>query len=260
MHKLFVAFIALIFSSFITTLIVISIAKADEAGTWINASLAVQKEADTLSLPSTLNGGNIDCTLGSSDCFISTPYGTFANSAIYLNGSSKSIPLLSYLENRQRVLLIPNSTTVISSISTPVFGLYLYFNNYLSVTKTLLPGTTQDALRINRPPDGRLADKSNNRLSADTESMSFSSNGQWMVVSIPNVAVARVDMQTFEVLPFGTKFDYGLGLAPSPKTAITNDGRYAVVASRDFNTFRIYDLSTCGPVPNTIVRNVNCQS
>ena len=69
-------------------------------------------------------------------------------------------------------------------------------------------------------------------MAADYGSISFSENGRWMVVSVPNVAMVRVDLNTFNVLPFAAGFDYSIGLSPSPQTAITNDGRYAVVASK----------------------------
>ena len=127
-----------------------------------------------------------------------------------------------------------------------------------SVTKTEVFGTSQ--YNINRLYDGRLVDKANHRLAADYASMSFSANGQWMVVSMPNVAMLRVNLDTFEVVPFATGFNYTIGLDPGIKTAITNDGRYAVVASKAFTRFGIYDLNTCTAVPDTINEPVACQS
>src|SRR3990167_6557459 len=90
--------------------------------------------------------------------------------------------------------------------------------------------------------------------------MSFSTNGRWMIVSIPNVAVARVNLQNFEVLPFAAKFNYGIGLPPDARTTITNDGRYAVVASKNQSRFILYDLDTCAATSNTISGPVACQS
>ena len=79
-------------------------------------------------------------------------------------------------------------------------------------------------------------------------------------MSDPNVAMLRVNLQTFEVTPFAAGFNYTEGLAPDLRTAISNDGRYVVVSSKNFNSFTIYDLSTCAAVPTNITGAVNCQS
>lgn len=242
--------------------ILVAVSWADEQSNWLNSDLKFQKEAETQSLPSALYG-NIDCATDSSGCAVSTLYGAATqNSTVRLNGTGSYYPILSYVENRQRYLPIPNSSTAITYTAGPVFGLYFYFNYSFSssIVKTFLPNTLQTAYKLARPPDGVLADKTGNRLAADVESMSFSPNGRWMVISIPNVAVARVNLQTFEVVPFGAKFNYGIGLSPAAKTAITNDGRYAVVASKDQSRFMLYDLSTCASTPNTISGPVSCQS
>src|SRR5690606_32614132 len=53
---------------------------------------------------------------------------------------------------------------------------------------------------------------------------------------------------------------YNIGVGPELQTTITSSGRYAAVASKSFTTFKLYDLSTCGPVPSHITGKVNCQS
>lgn len=263
MHKHFYVPLVILLGSVVGIFYTASITKADNSNSWLTSYLGFEKEADIQSLPSTLSGyGNIDCMQGPSGCSISALYGAVTNGYFQFNGTGSSYPVLSYLENRQRVIPIPNSNTAISYLTTPVFGLYFYFNHNFSssLTPTFLPGTTQKVYQLNRAPDGRLADKSNVRLAADTASMSFSTNGRWMVVSIPNVAVARVNLQTFDVLPFSPKFDYGIALPPDAKTAISNGGRYAVVASKNQSRFMLYDLDTCTAVPDTISGPVSCQS
>jgi lysophospholipase L1-like esterase len=121
-------------------------------------------------------------------------------------------------------------------------------------------GSNTPQYQINRLYDSKLADKAGHRLPADYASMSFSANGQWMVISEPNIAMLRVNLQTFEVTPFAPGFNYTIGLNPLPQTAISNDGRYATVASKDFGRFALYDLDTCVSVPDTISGPVSCQS
>ncbi len=152
---------------------------------------------------------------------------------------------------------------MISYTSGPAIGSYIYFNyNFsASVAKTGGFGTLLPLqYDIFRPPDGKFADKANHLLPADLASAGFSSNGRWMVVSDPNVAMLRVNLETFEVLPFAPSFSYTLGQDPGLRTAITNDGRYAVVVSSSFSTFKVYDLNTCSAAPDTISRPVACQS
>lgn len=248
---------------FSTAFLVVSTTKAADSLPWISSALSIQKQADTQSLPSSLNG-NIDCAVeDAANCSVATTYGAAGQgSRVRLNGSADFVPVISYIDSRQRFLPVPNSNTFITYTAEPPYGFYLYFNyNFSSsITKTFISGTNQTAYKVNRQPDGKLADKANHRLAADYTSISFSQNGQWMVVSQPNVAMLRVNLQTFEVLPFAPGFNYTIGLSPAPKTAITNDGRYAVVASKDFGRFILYDLNTCGAVPDTINGPASCQS
>lgn len=226
---------------------------------WINSNLIAQKQADTTSLPVTLGGyGNIDCAQEDIvNCSVPTNYGAAtSNSTVRITSSGKFSPVITYMDGRQHFFPAPNSDIAISYYSGPVYGLYLAFNySFMSVITR-----TGGSYTINRLPDGRLADKTNHLLPADITSMSFSENGRWMIVSSPNLAILRVDLQTFEVVPFATGFNYTIGLDPSAKTAISNDGRYAVVSSNNFSTFKVYDITSCSTVPNTITGPVSCQS
>ena len=260
MHKQLVLLAGVIVA--LTGLISVLRAQAAESSPWISSSLFLEKEADAQSLPNAWNG-NIDCFSESSPlCSVPALYGSATpNSTVRLNSSNNYYSVYSYVENKQRFLPIPNSSTAITYTTEPSYGFYFYFNyNFSSsITKSFVPGVGT-SYQINRPPDGKLVDKSNRRLAADYTSLSFSANGQWMVVSHPNVAMLRVNLQTFEVLPFGQGFNYTIGVDPAPKTAITNDGRYAVVASKNFDRFLLYDLSTCASAPDAINGPVVCQS
>lgn len=231
-----------------------------DSSSWISSTLTAQKQADTTTLPTTVSGnGNIDCDMEDAhNCSVPTNYGTASADGIArINSSSKFIPVITYIDGQQHFFPVPNSDMAISYYSGgAVYGLNAAFN-YNFIASTTKTGNTYT---ITKPPDGKLSDRAKHLLAADTASTSFSENGRWMVVSIPNNAVARVNLETFEVLPFAPGFNYTIGLDPSVKTAITNDGRYAAVSSNNFSTFKIYDLSTCAAVPDTITSPVACQS
>jgi hypothetical protein len=261
MHKHISARVVFTVAIFLIGLLAIVRAGADSPSLWVSSPLSIQKQMDIQSLPSSLSD-NIDCYMeDATNCDVPTAYGEARpNGTVRLNGSNDFKPVLSYIENRQRFLPIPNSTTAISYTAEPVFGLYLYFNYNFSSSVKLARSFGVDEYQIIKPPDGKLIDKAKHRLAADPASMSFSQNGQWMIVSDPNVAMLRVNLQTFEVVPFAPSFDYSVGLDPAVKTAITNDGRYAVVASKNFGVFKIYDLNTCAITPDTISGPAVCQS
>src|SRR6185436_7437328 len=65
---------------------------------------------------------------------------------------------------------------------------------------------------------------------------------------------------TFEVLPFMNPFTYNNGDSPGAQTAISNDGRYAMVSSRSYSLFRIFDLATCQNIPTAVTGPAQCQS
>ena len=261
MHKLLSARVVTAVVIFIIAVLAVSAARADNSSPWLNTALGLQKQADTKAVPTAWNG-NIDCAPEDNfTCSVPTAYGAATqNNAVRLNGTPDFRPVISYIDNRQHFLPVPNSSTVITYTTEPPYGFYLYFNyNFSSAIKAVNNSSAQQ-YQIVRPPDGKLADKTGHRLAADYASMSFSQNGQWMVVSQPNVAMLRVNLQTFEVVPFAPKFDYTIGLDPAVKTAISNDGRYAVVASKDFNSLAIYDLNTCPAAPDNISGPLSCQS
>ena len=263
MRKHFFALLSLFLGLFLIVFLGIAITSAESNNSWLTSNLRFEKEIETQSLPTTFGSyGNIDCAQDYNGCTISTLYGSVTNGYFLFNGSDDPIQVLSLLEFKPRIVPVPNTNTVISYLTTPPFGLHFYFNHNFSssVTAANLPGSGKQAFVIGQDPDGVLADRLGALLAADINSMSFSPNGRWMVVSVPNIAVVRVNLQTFEVLPFGDKFNYGIGLTPAAKTAITNDGRYAIVASKDQSRFKLYDLETCAAIPSTISGPVNCQS
>ncbi|HXY17877.1 MAG TPA: SGNH/GDSL hydrolase family protein, partial [Candidatus Nitrosopolaris sp.] len=239
--------------------------QADSSASWLgDAPLRLQQESNLSSVPGSLNG-NIDCQQeDGANCVVATLYGSASSSgSIRLNGTGNYYPVFTQIDGQRHFLAVPNSDIGISYSITPQNGLYLYFNHGLSASlksvEVNVPGGFSWEYHINSPPDGRLQDQGGNLLAADYDSMSFSADGHWMVVTVPNITTVRVNLQTLEVLPFGPGFNYGIGLAPAAQTAISNDGRYAVVASKNFGIFQIYDLSTCAAPPPHITAPVDCQ-
>ncbi|HEX5395075.1 MAG TPA: SGNH/GDSL hydrolase family protein [Candidatus Saccharimonadales bacterium] len=264
MRKHFLQFICVLLAVVISALFFILPAKANDTSPWITAALNIQKQTDTSSLPISLNG-NIDCyRVSSGGCAVPAPYGIFneSNSSLSFSSVGSYKPILNYIEGSQKVLAVPNSNTLISYNTTPVFGWNIFFNDTYAFIKSDSIYTnygTRDVYKMTAPPSGVLADRSGHLLAADYNSMSFSDDGNWLVAAEPNVATLRVNLRTFEVLPFGPRFVYGIGNPPDIKTAVTEDGRYAIEASYNQNRFAIYDLDTCAlPVPDTISGPVNC--
>ncbi len=230
---------------------------------WLEPNqLILHKQNIALASPSSLYG-NVDCALqADSTCTVSTGYGYVDQTGSVKFKNTKSYhKIYSYIDERPHLIAVPGSDMAITYTTTPPYGVYLYFNAGLQpfVAKITPPGSPNFDYQLNQPPDGKLADLAGNLLAGDPASISFSSNGKWMVVSSPNTAMLRVDLNTFEVLPFATGFNYSIGVDPAPHTAISNDGRYAVVSSKDFGRFEIYDLSTCGSVPMAVNGPVSCQ-
>lgn len=195
-------------------------------------------------------------------CVVDTGFGAFSTSN-YLQrpGSTASGKVLTANGGSTILVPIPYSSTGLTMGGGTSYGYYLFFWDNLdqSLSSTALnDGQVVHKLPATSPVS--LRDKSGRLLPAAHESMSFSANGDWMVVDIPFVATVRVNTKTREVLPFGSSVNYAIGLGPGFSTAISPDGRYAMVASNTFGILRIYDLSTCGPVPNTITTKVPCGS
>jgi len=93
------------------------------------------------------------------------------------------------------------------------------------------------------------------------DNFGVSDNGEWAIVDSPGRGILRINLVTMEVLPFTNSFELGNGTGASIRSAISSDGRYAVVASKAYNYFKVFDLSTCSSVPNTITAPVTgCQS
>ncbi|HEU4607860.1 MAG TPA: hypothetical protein VFS31_07105, partial [Chitinophagaceae bacterium] len=250
------------------------LANASPASPWMDApELYLQKvaEVDQTDIPNTMfAAGNIDCSMNDDGhCSIDTTYGAVFSSS--LKSINKWVPIKDFGNNSANFFAIPHSDTSITTSFTPLAS-YMYFtyNTHASLTPVFtipvhssvdgLDKPILDHFQLNHAPDKRLTDRTNKRLAGDINSMAFSGNSEWMVVTSPNAATLRVNVASGEVLPFGRIFIYGNGLNPVPKNAITSDGRWAAIASQDASTFEVYDLDSCSETPDSITKPTDCRS
>lgn len=193
-------------------------------------------------------------------CVVDTAFGVVSTGgSVQRPGTIVSGPTMLSSGVNFTLMPIPLSTTALNLYPGPSYGSYARFIHNLDAgmsTKTQSDGTVQHT--IFSPVERAISDNAQNKLAIDYSSIAFSPDGQWMVADAPSIGAIRVEVATGKVLPFGPSFNYGVGLSPSLQTAITSDGRYAAIASLDFNIFRLYDLSTCAVVPDQITSAVTC--
>lgn len=232
-------------ASIILMRLAIGVSELTANSSWLTVhSLSFEKQAD---ISNPILNGNVDCyPAENSRCILETNYGEAdSTGAVRLRNSTDFYPVYSQVDNRRHFISIPNSDGFLTYTTEPVYGVYLNFNyGFTNSVKKIQDGTSYD-YQVIEPPDGEIKDQNNDLLAADTDSLSFSENADWMVLSSPNVGMYRVNLSTLESNLFAAGFDYTKGISPAPQTAITNDGRYVAVASKDYSSFKLYDLSTC---------------
>ncbi|HET6924824.1 MAG TPA: SGNH/GDSL hydrolase family protein [Candidatus Saccharimonadales bacterium] len=256
------------------------IVRADQPG-WLSSS--DPKLSKVIDLPSNQSPGmsNRDCTPLSYSA-VDPTYGTksaktacfghsilgfmgLAGSPYIADNSSIGMNMVGYGNNQYLLQPIPNQAMVLSTTSAPVQGAYLHF--YTDVTQHLTTlysqmNDTEYGYAVNALPDFDLRDKNNALIPANISgTLSYSSDGAWMLIDAYGRGFLRVNLATFDVLPFSQSLtgvnDYSsqIGL-----TAISDDGRYAVIASDNYHFFKVYDLSTCtGTTDASYSKPLNCQ-
>lgn len=195
-----------------------------------------------------------DSTLGQMDLF---------GSPVIFGGTGQAVQII---PDYPYVLQpIPNQGMMLALNSAQVTGSYLHF--YTDIRQDLTPNYVDRigslaSYSINKPPDVDLRDKNNALIAANAVgTMSYSSDGSWMVVDSPGGSFLRVNLATFDILPFAQSLngvgDYANRLAA---TAISDDGKYAAVASFDYSYLRVYDLTTCAGTTNAnYSQQLDCQ-
>jgi len=195
-------------------------------------------------------------------CYISTPAGQ-VNPNGYINISGT--PYVADITNASGALstysVLSNTDVFMSNVGSAPVGLYVWFDHLLSSLTFSNTSNGKLLAKINPQNQTLLSDKDGRALPVMADNFSVSDNGQWAVVDSPGRALIRINLNTMEVLPFTSSFEYGNGVGASIRTAITSDGRYVAVASKNYNYFKVFDLSTCAVVPSTINAPVGgCQS
>jgi hypothetical protein len=255
----------------------ISPVRADASYGWL--SQASPQVANVTQLPSNQSPGisNRDCiqqsfnfinpTTGNydsaADCMVQTTRGSMQpfGSTIVFDGTGAQLnPNYPYIPQP-----IPNQGMTLALTSAPVNGSYMHFyrdiaahlnRNYSPITGRLLSFT------VNAEPDFSLRDKTNALLPTNAlGTLSYSSDGSWMLVDTPGGSFIRVNMATFDVLPFAPSLNrVGDNSNYKGITAISDDGQYAAI-SDGLNYFKVYDLSTCtGSTNNNYSQQMDCQS
>lgn len=182
-------------------------------------------------------------------CATYAPYGKFNNNYLQLNNTGL------YGTVSETVRPIPGSRTAIKFYG----GTSIVSNAYLipDFSSLLKPSSSSDGkLTYSLKPYNAifLRDKRGSLLNIDHNSVSFSSNGDWMIANSYE-GMLRINLKTYETLLFDEPFREG---NPVVQSAISGDGRYAVLSSAPFFRFRLYDLQSCPTVNNTVLDRKNC--
>lgn len=194
-------------------------------------------------------------------CFVQTNFGEVESSWLMkFAGTNLAGQFINYPGYASSIIAIPNSSNVIHTTSAAPNGVYLYLTRSIPSPLAIKKSVTGEVTyTFKQPPELGLRDTNGQLMAAQTDSLSFSRNGKWAVVDLPNRAMVRINTETFEALPFMSPFAYN-GDSPAAQTAISNDGRYAIVSSKSFGVFRIIDLSTCTNIPAAMTRSSTCES
>lgn len=181
------------------------------------------------------------------DCAVNTPRGM--TDGTYLDAG---VPAGKFTGASAPIMKIPNSKTLLSVRSVMAGALEATFYKAIVPQTDSITGEVQ----FNLVGSSSLTDQSGAKIYLRPNSMGFSSDGRWMVAD-STIGFIRVDLGTKTVLPFATGLVYDAGFDPTPKVAISSDGRYTAISSGG-NLFSIYDLSTCASVPLHITGPVSC--
>lgn len=196
-------------------------------------------------------------------CFVDSAFGGLATNGMLQRPGTDiagQIRMGTTFGSSVTAVAIPQSSTLLYIGSNVNGGSFVFFkDDAASKLKTNLNSVTGEATHVLQEPGSILSDRAGNSIALNYDSLSFSRDGQWLVADSPFRSLVRVNTKTREILPFGTGFNYNAAVGPNAQTAITSDGRYALVASTSFTRFDLYDLATCGPAPNSITAPLGCQ-
>jgi len=111
--------------------------------------------------------------------------------------------------------------------------------------------------RLPGQPDRVLKDAAGNILYVRADTIGISKNGNWMVVDAPFKASLRVNLSSYQVVPYQSPYIYHFGQNPAVQMAVSDDGKYAVSTSRS-GSFNITDITSCSSAPVFIQSPATC--
>lgn len=248
---------------------------ADTTPGWLSTDAPGLDKMTDLGVNQTPPLKNRDCTdygyttidyKSTTGCFVATQQGgiTESGSTITLPGDSLGVPLIAHTPNTTLVP-VPGSQLTMLTSPEPVFGSYVHL--YSDLSKALQANYSAllheiQSFSIMQDPDEDIRDQNGTKIAFNTwDTLAFSANGTWMVADAPGLGFMRINLATLDITPFGSSLTSpGDSHSIHAETAISDDGRYAVVASYTYKSFKIYDLSTCTGATNaTYSQPLSCQ-
>lgn len=187
-------------------------------------------------------------------CTVDTGFGSLSDSGYLQRQGSDAF---GWIGATSSILGIPRTNNALVTKASAPHGTYVGFYDNLDglISSTNFNGTVTHSLPAS--PTSMLTDRTGNNLGVDLTTLSFSQDGDWAVVEAPGIAMLRINSFSHTVLPFANA-PILESTSPAYRTAVSAGGRYAVVISKTRSMFKLFDLSTCANIPDTITTNVSC--
>ena len=212
---------------------------------------------------------NIKCTLNDfrystsstlyNGCFSDSAYGLLdvGSQAFIFNDTDEAVPIYSYSSHQ---ILVPwPGAEVLSVDPAPYSGSYLtlYTNPLGAMNDNRNLFFKLTSKQLNTPPNLPLKDKKGQRLSVNSQTLTFSDSGAWMVVESQEESFIRMNLSTLEIKPFTKNYVNAGNVNQPSQIAISDSGRYVAIFNNPAKEFRIYDLSSC-PIKSNNLESEYC--
>lgn len=177
-------------------------------------------------------------------CSVEASYG-WVDEQSYLQRANTKVagPVKDSAGTVAAVLAVPRtSKMLLLDKSAPSNTVYLYaYADVNASVRTLVGSDGSVTHQLVTSPDASLRNSSGRLVGVQTDSLAFSTDGEWAVAEIPSIGLSRINLQTMSYTPFAL-----LPLAsPYYNTAVSGTGRYVAVSSWGYRIFRLYDTNTC---------------
>lgn len=192
-------------------------------------------------------------------CFVPTAFGLYDD--------QRRIAIMTGTDEAISVNWHDNPLRTISAIPYSASGA-VFTNGYMSIFRDVPAVLHQkrDTVTLQRyediktEPDFMISDAAGRPLQVNATALAYSAHAQWMVTELPDHALVRISLADYTILPFGEAFSPD-GPSHPAAMAITEDGRYAAVASRGYKMLKVFDLASCKPIAaSDALAPESCQS